>query len=193
MVVSTDLPRNRDLRRQNKGTSVVDATLFAKICLGALETISAIAQQPSIEIDKKSIIQLTNTCINCINRSCVLFMKSSTYIKQGAEEIAKNEYGILKRSVRFRETDDLKIVMDHYVPCMLEMQQLIFDCNPALGTKQAQITEPDLTIAAISKEIAQSLKNPNHPILYPTSPFLFRHSATFKLPPPVNPGHYYTP
>ena len=75
----------------------------------------------------EKIVELTKICINSNKIAKLLYMKSSTYIKLGADTIAVEQIGFLKRSIMFKEVDDLEEVMDHYDKRMLVMQTRI--CN----------------------------------------------------------------
>ena len=194
---------NHDIQRQNKATSVVDATLYSKICLEAISTIRRLTnklhnEDPNGELLKK-IIELLDICQLTTNKSSVLYMKCSTYIKQGANEIANNEYSLLKSSVRFKETDDLHVVMHHYDPCMLKMQQVIYEGSTMTQDINSN-SEIDLDISELPTEIVhpQQSSPPTLQVYHPYdsnqySPFIFRHTQTFHLPRPFKIGYYYTP
>ena len=129
---------NRDATRQNKASSVVQATIFSQILNDGLLSIVQImediltSQLPDKEysLSRKQldmITDLTSICLEANTASSTQYMKSSTYIKCGAKEIALNENSSIKRAIKFKETNGLLESLDHFTPRMLDMHKVIFN------------------------------------------------------------------
>ena len=204
--------KNRDIIRQNKATSVVDATIFSEIALESISTITKICDVIQKETPNEdlasyigNILESCRICHDSSRKAQRLFMRCSTYIKLGAKEIAHNEYAFLKRSVKFREVDDLKNEMEHYHDCMLPMQQSLFDIQNKCSSSS---TNDDIVMEIDDIEHIQDFQPqtvPPHqssqPVVAPKttfpyqqhSSFIISHMHKFKLPSPLIPGRYYSP
>ena len=201
--MSPNHSKNRDITRQNKASSVVSATIYSQICDYGLRTVldfldDDLFQKNQDETIKKKIndlIDTVSTCKKALQLSSNMYMRCSTYIKLGAVEIASNENSILKRAIKFKEYEDLEEEMDHFQSDMLVMHKSIAKVlkrrpikTPTLGDN----CEPDITTTPPMSTIQEI------PIAYTqrhaiTSPQYHSRNKWFKLPPPLNPGHYYTP
>ena len=202
-MVNTPLEQNRDYKRQNKATSVVDATIFSYITANAVQCIHDLCDtsfetysEDTIKDVLQKIVALTKICTNSNKIAKLLYMKSSTYLKQGADTIALEQVGFLKRSIMFKEVDDLEEVMDHYDKRMLIMQTNIYNMIP-----KHQIRSPDIpavpssydndqrTTPSVTTHIPPSIR----PISTFSPPLVQVTNTIWSLPLPSKVGHYYNP
>jgi hypothetical protein len=186
---------NRDISRQNKATSVVKATMYAFCSRDSIFAIQNHLENLSVSLQKldtfpqyvttlSTIVKLLDIALDTNNQSSRLYMKCSTYIKLGAESIAHNENGVLKRAVRFSEYDDLDSEMDHYDTSLLEMYKIINYHNLTPPPK----TSTDHTKSSLSSTSSVSTMNSStntpsdelHSLV--TSPIHQNHNPSSTLP-----------
>ena len=128
--------KKRDETRQNKANSVVKATMLSVLCKDGLHSIQNISSDMhnifeysdvAMEIAPlyNQLKDILSICLSTVESSSRYYMRCSTYIKQGAKEIANNENAVLKRAVKFTEYHDLESDMDHFDPIMLDMYKKI--------------------------------------------------------------------
>ena len=203
---------NRDVTRQNKASSVVKATIFSQILNEALESILHItesiltSQQHIHEYSQicpqlNMIAELTSICVESNTVSSTHYMKSSTYVKCGAKEIATNENSSIKRAIKFKETNDLSESLDHFTPRMLEMHKILHyavnyyrqeksdkdTCTQSNVDRCNTVTTSNDTVNEVPESTTPI--SPQHSPIPPSS----LNSMQFSLPPPPNNNQYLSP
>ena len=123
---------NRDVNRQNKANTVVTATIYSQIVFDGLSKLNVIIKDTTKNDNTLQQLQdIIGVCIKANSMSCKQYMRSSTYIKCAAYNIAKRENSMIKRGLKFREIDDLSSSMDHLEAEMLEMHKTIYGYSTA--------------------------------------------------------------
>ena len=135
------MERNRDFRRQNKASTVVDATIYSLLTDDSAQGIVKLSQH-SVETSEDDVISPSNTCQDCSsNKQCMSqintlaktitntnkiqrnkYMKCSTYVRTGALRIATTEHNSIKRALKYNETSILNDRTKHVTPDMVKLQ-----------------------------------------------------------------------
>ena len=188
---------NRDIRRQNKASTVVDATIFSLITDDGVSQISKFASDAIQDNDDSEETSLCQGCIskkrkfqsiknlasttstsNELQRS--KYLKCSTYLKTGAFRIAQTENNAIKRAMKCNEQSILSNRTKHVSPCMVKLQSDIVSqigklpCAPSIN--YVANTQNDTTPQSIAQY--PSLPYPSLP--YP--PLLFNQFIPQSIP-----------
>ena len=194
--VDLTLEKNRDCSRQNKASSIIDATIYTHMATDGILSIQHLCEEilncENNQLTNESakqlryVTNLTKTTIEALNTSTKKFLKSSTDIKGGAKILASKEYTVLKKGFKFDELDIIPTRMDHYHPHMVKLQKVIFDspgklpCHNALYNIEAPCTTSvptQLPPISPSKRSYSSISSPVTP-----SPKKRCISSTFSIP-----------
>ena len=128
---------NRDINRQNKASSVIDATIYSYITKDKIDTLLRVCESvnsdPNNVLSQSSRMQLTYALNNLSSKpeedsnelSSSHYMKCSTYIKGGAKSIAKSEFSRMKKAIETDETNLLYDSASHLTPHMVKLQESI--------------------------------------------------------------------
>ena len=125
---------NRDINRQNKASTVIDALLHplvaqyliketGKIVCDVLET--ELELSPPTKCKLEYVAKLATNTEEVVHIASYKHCKSSSYIKCGSIHLAKVEHRNLKNAIRFDEFSTLPKRMPHYTPRILAYQTLV--------------------------------------------------------------------
>ena len=128
---------NRDINRQNKASSVIDASIYSFITKDKLDTLVEICR--SVKNDAKNVLSLESRkrleyAVDNLDtigeadpneQAAKNYMKCSTYIKGGARSIAFTEFKRMKRAIDYEETELLYDSCTHLTPHMVKLQESI--------------------------------------------------------------------
>ena len=145
---------NRDVTRQNKASSVVDATLYSFIADDATKTVKSLASTSCVTSSPnptshttcttcqgnkrklECISNLADTILQSNNVQRSKYMKCSTYLKTGASRLAKTEHNAMKRAIKYNVSPILKDRTKHITTHMVKLQS---------GIMSNQIGKPPCT------------------------------------------------
>ena len=128
---------NRDINRQNKATSVIDASIYSLITKDKLNKLLEICNNVSKDknntLSKESKRQLeyatsaldSNKEDDSLVISSKNYMKCSTYVKSNAMIIATSEHKRMKTAIKLHETNVLYDSCSHLTPHMVKLQETI--------------------------------------------------------------------
>ena len=205
---------NRDVNRQNKANTVVTATIYSQIVFDGLSKLNVIIKDTTKNDNTLQQLQdIIGVCIKANSMSCKQYMRSSTYIKCAAYNIAKRENSMIKRGLKFREIDDLSSSMDHLEAEMLEMHKTIYGYStacpysPPITPTLHNLSCGNPTVVPTSTLHNLSCDNPTivptpspNPTIVPTpSPYTCLTTTlnpkydTFSVDPPQSFDNFYTP
>ena len=155
----TNIKPNRDLNRQNKAATLVNAVLFSNVVNEGLETIIKLVQNTISSKDCNDVQKMTETLLAVSDISKLILNDNhtaikkicscSTYVKKGAIPIAHRETRIMKQAIITKEDYSLSSELRHYNKDLVQSHKsLIRISNSFLTTPSpnpstiAQVSEP---------------------------------------------------
>ena len=191
--------RNRDVVRQNKATSVVAGTIYSNISKDGINSMAEMSKivlesdNNKLSEENKSRLQYISeqgkSSVECIDIAANMYMRSSTYVRCGAKDIASKAQNTMKNAIRFNEVANLKKPTSHITPNMVKMQRVIRPLSGKLPCSTQPLEDaasPDISIINQRIEEYRHICHLNHQI-HCSNPGM----PTFFLPIPT--AKYYTP
>ena len=201
---STNLPKNRDLNRVNKGALLIEGSIFSLINKDGISAIKEMTSSLSNQIENNiipnnlkhnldNISKLAEKCQEANELTTHNMMKCATHIKTGAKRIATSENRLIKISIKNDEMSTLKSTMMNYNPKMIDMQTYIqnirLSCSNHLDTN-------DMSTEASSQQTISQQQSPvqtDNQILPSMLSDNHRNYPSFTIPLPVPPRTRFTP
>ena len=199
------MERNRDFKRQNKASTVVDATIYSLFTDESAKGIQKLTEHAVPSSENDVIPPADNTCLDCRNnKRCMVqintlaktitstnkiqrnkYMKCSTYVRTGSLRIAQTEHNSIKRAIKYNETSILDNRTKHVTPDMVKLQSEISNqigkhpcITPIIGPME---TNND----TIPIPIPSPIISPYSSMTHPTSSNLSFVPPVFSLPKPI--------
>jgi hypothetical protein len=126
--------KNRDIQRQNKASTVINASLHLLVAQELIDehvnlTSDILEEDNKLSAGTKRKLQyatkLGTTTKEVVENAAKKYCKSSSYVKGTAMILAKREHRTLKKAIKFDEFDNIQKRMPHYNERLLSYQMVV--------------------------------------------------------------------
>ena len=162
-------PKNRDIQRQNKASTLVTAVQYSNQVNHGISHMEDIINDAMSKNDLESLkqslaaIQKINTIIKESNTIAIdKYCRSSTFVKKGAISIAQRECRIINESMRTKESFSLSTELRHYNKNLVETYQSIHSIKSSLCAEKSLNLSSTTTVASEKLHTSTTVNSSPH-------------------------------